>query len=177
VGERIQLRRRLRQQRQAREAMLLDLGALVYELHRQGRRAPELLQQKAAELEVVDGEVRELEDRLAGLAPDGEPGWDEGEAQEEAVPAYHEDFDDLDEEEPDEDDEDEEFEEDELDADLDEEEPIAGELDEDELDYDESGDGDLADDDLYDDDAPADPDATVEVDALDGVPDDRETRS
>ena len=39
--------RRLRQQRRAREAMLLDLGALVYELHRQGERAPELLQDKA----------------------------------------------------------------------------------------------------------------------------------
>jgi hypothetical protein len=64
VGERIQLRRRLRQQRQAREAMLLDLGALVYELHRQGRRAPELLQEKAAELSVVDDEVRSLEEAL-----------------------------------------------------------------------------------------------------------------
>jgi hypothetical protein len=53
-----------------REALLLDLGALVYELHRQGRRAPELLQAKAAELGDVDGEVRALEDALgrgAGL--------------------------------------------------------------------------------------------------------------
>ena len=41
--------RRLRRARE-REALLLDLGALVYELHRQGRRAPELLQQKAIEL-------------------------------------------------------------------------------------------------------------------------------
>jgi hypothetical protein len=56
--------RRLRQQRREREAMLLDLGALVYELHRQGRRAPELLQEKAIELGKVDREVRALEESL-----------------------------------------------------------------------------------------------------------------
>jgi hypothetical protein len=58
------MRRRLERQRRVREALLLDLGALVYELHRQGRRAPELLQAKAAELSDVDGEVRALEDAL-----------------------------------------------------------------------------------------------------------------
>jgi hypothetical protein len=67
------MRRRLRQLRRTREAMLLDLGALVYELHRQGRRAPELLQQKAAELTVVDDELRDLEDELAGREPEPEP--------------------------------------------------------------------------------------------------------
>ena len=56
--------RRLRAQRREREAMLLDLGALVYELHRQGQRAPELLQRKAVELGKVDREVRALEDAL-----------------------------------------------------------------------------------------------------------------
>jgi hypothetical protein len=56
--------RRLRQQRRDRDAMLLDLGALVYELHRQGERAPELLQEKAIELGRVDREVRALEDVL-----------------------------------------------------------------------------------------------------------------
>jgi len=66
VSERGQVRRRLREQRRLREAMLLDLGALVYELHRQGRRAPELLQSKAAELTVVDDEVRELQAALEG---------------------------------------------------------------------------------------------------------------
>jgi hypothetical protein len=71
VGERGQRRRRLHEQRRLREALLLDLGALVYELHRQGRRAPELLQQKAAELTVVDEEVRELEAELDGRAPVG----------------------------------------------------------------------------------------------------------
>jgi hypothetical protein len=66
VSERGQIRRRLREQRRLREALLLDLGALVYELHRQGRRAPELLQSKAAELTVVDDEVRELQAALEG---------------------------------------------------------------------------------------------------------------
>ena len=56
----------LRRQRREREAMLLDLGALVYELHRQGRRAPELLQRKAVELGEVDRRVRALEDTLDG---------------------------------------------------------------------------------------------------------------
>lgn len=58
--ERGRMRRRLRQQRRMREALLLDLGALVFELHRQGRRAPELLQAKAAELGAVDQECRAL---------------------------------------------------------------------------------------------------------------------
>jgi hypothetical protein len=56
----------LRQKRREREAMLLDLGALVYELHRQGRRAPELLQDQAIELGRVDRDVRALEDALEG---------------------------------------------------------------------------------------------------------------
>jgi len=58
------MRRRLRRQSQVREALLLDLGALVFELHRQGRREPELLQAKAAELLAVDEEVRSLDDAL-----------------------------------------------------------------------------------------------------------------
>ena len=58
--------RDLRRKRREREAMLLDLGALVYELHRQGRRAPELLQEKAVELGKVDQDVRALEDALEG---------------------------------------------------------------------------------------------------------------
>jgi hypothetical protein len=62
--ERGRMRRRLRSQRRMREALLLDLGALVYELHRQGRREPELLQAKAAELSAVDDEVRALADAL-----------------------------------------------------------------------------------------------------------------
>jgi hypothetical protein len=58
--------RQLRRKQREREAMLLDLGALVYELHRQGQRAPELLQDKAIELGKVDREVRTLEEALEG---------------------------------------------------------------------------------------------------------------
>ena len=61
IRERWQLRRR----RRRREELLLDLGAIVYELHRQRRRAPELLRAKAAELGTVDGEVRALEEGIA----------------------------------------------------------------------------------------------------------------
>jgi hypothetical protein len=60
------MRKRLREQKHERETRLLDLGALVYELHRHGKRAPELLQQKAAALTLIDNEVRELEATLAG---------------------------------------------------------------------------------------------------------------
>jgi hypothetical protein len=60
----VQTWRRLRRRRRERDAMLLDLGALVYELHRQGQRAPELLQEKAIELGKVDRDVRALEDTL-----------------------------------------------------------------------------------------------------------------
>ena len=56
--------RQLRRKQREREAMLLDLGALVYELHKQGQRAPELLQDKAIELGKVDREVRALEEAL-----------------------------------------------------------------------------------------------------------------
>jgi len=54
------MRRRLREQRRMREALILDLGALVFELQRQGRREPELLKAKAAELNAVDEELRAL---------------------------------------------------------------------------------------------------------------------
>jgi hypothetical protein len=66
VGKRGRMRRRLRERKREREARLLDLGALVYELHRQGKRAPELLQDKAAELALVDQEVRDLEAAIEG---------------------------------------------------------------------------------------------------------------
>ena len=56
--------RDLRRKRREREAMLLNLGAIVYELHRLGRRAPELLQAKAVELDKVDHDVRALEEAL-----------------------------------------------------------------------------------------------------------------
>lgn len=62
--QRGQMRRRLRHQQRIREALLLDLGALVFELHRQGRREPELLQAKAAEVSAVDKEVRAIAEAL-----------------------------------------------------------------------------------------------------------------
>ena len=71
--ERGKMERRLRERRREREALLLDLGALVYELHRQGKRSPQLLQRKAAQLSVVDQDVRELEARLEGREPPAAP--------------------------------------------------------------------------------------------------------
>jgi predicted nucleic acid-binding Zn ribbon protein len=44
--------------RETRDEQLLELGALVYELHRQGKRAPDLLQRKAGELAEVAGPLR-----------------------------------------------------------------------------------------------------------------------
>jgi hypothetical protein len=84
VAERGRMRRQLRERRREREARLLDLGALVYELHRQGKRAPELLQEKAAELSVIDEQVRELEAALdgGGGAEVDEPGEQELDAPE-----------------------------------------------------------------------------------------------
>src|SRR6266480_83785 len=67
--ERGRMRRRLRRQQRVREALILDMGALVYELHRQGRREPELLQAKAAELSAVDDEVRALAEALEERQP------------------------------------------------------------------------------------------------------------
>ena len=58
--ERALIRERLRRRR---DALLLELGALVFDLHRQGRRAPDLLKQKAADLDAVEAE-------LAGHAPE-----------------------------------------------------------------------------------------------------------
>jgi hypothetical protein len=73
VNDRGKTERRLRERRREREALLLDLGALVYELHRQGKRSPQLLQRKAAQLSVVDQDVRELEARLEGREPPPAP--------------------------------------------------------------------------------------------------------
>jgi hypothetical protein len=63
---RVRLRRRLDRQERMREALLLDLGAIIFELHRQRRREPDLLQAKAAELDAVDAEVRALAHALDG---------------------------------------------------------------------------------------------------------------
>jgi hypothetical protein len=65
------MRRRLRTLRRRREAMLLDLGALVLEMHRHGRFLPDSLQRRAAEAVGADAEVRALSRALD--AGDGSP--------------------------------------------------------------------------------------------------------
>jgi hypothetical protein len=55
--------------RRTRDALLLELGALVYELHRQGKRAPALLQQKASELGGVEDQVRDQAPHDPGSCP------------------------------------------------------------------------------------------------------------
>jgi hypothetical protein len=134
------MRRRLREQLRVREALLLDLGALVYELHRQGKRAPELLQHKAAELTVVDEEVRELQAALDGREePAGET------AEVEAVEEHGEEGP-LEEEE-----------------DVLDEEDVA--LDDDEPLGEETGEESALDDEL-DEDEPRDEDETGEADEI-----------
>jgi hypothetical protein len=65
------MRRRLRILRRRREAMLLDLGALVLEMHRHGRFLPDSLQRRAAEAVGTDAELRSLSRSLE--AGDGNP--------------------------------------------------------------------------------------------------------
>jgi hypothetical protein len=65
------MRRRLRILRRRREAMLLDLGALVLEMHRHGRFLPDSLQRRAAEAVGTDAELRSLSRSLD--AGDGNP--------------------------------------------------------------------------------------------------------
>ena len=65
------MRRRLRILRRRREAMLLDLGALVLEMHRHGRFLPDSLQRRAAEAVGTDAELRALSRSLE--AGDGTP--------------------------------------------------------------------------------------------------------
>ena len=52
------MRRRARRMRRVREAELRDLGLLVLELERRGRRNPELLSRKASEINAIDDELR-----------------------------------------------------------------------------------------------------------------------
>jgi hypothetical protein len=66
--ERGAMRRRARQLRRRREAMLLELGALLFEMHRRNRRQPELLERKAEEIRAVDDEERGLTEALGANA-------------------------------------------------------------------------------------------------------------
>ena len=71
------MRRRVRQLRRRREAMLLELGALAFEMHRQGRHEADLLTAKSEEIRAVDDEERGLsaalgdESRLVELVAAG----------------------------------------------------------------------------------------------------------
>lgn len=62
--ERGAIRRRLRQQRKLRDAMLMELGALVMEAHRHGRDDAAVIRSKAAEAAAVDAETVSLAETL-----------------------------------------------------------------------------------------------------------------
>jgi hypothetical protein len=62
--ERGRMRRRLRELRRLREALLLELGALVLEAHRQDRDDSPVIKRKAAEAAAVDAEARSIADAL-----------------------------------------------------------------------------------------------------------------
>jgi hypothetical protein len=67
--ERGAMRRRLRRLRRRREAMLLELGALVFEMHRRGRKDPALVGRKAEEIRTVDEEAQALAAALDDRRP------------------------------------------------------------------------------------------------------------
>ena len=58
------MRRRLRKATHLREGLVRDLGALVVEMDRLGRRNDELLARKAREIEALDRELRGLAEAL-----------------------------------------------------------------------------------------------------------------
>ena len=69
--ERGAIRRRLRQRRKLRDAVLMELGALVMEAHRHGRDDTGVVKSKAAEAATIDAEVVALAEQLGqggGLA-------------------------------------------------------------------------------------------------------------
>lgn len=63
--ERTAIRRRLRALRRKREAMLVELGALTFEQHRQHRFTPQLVDPRAVELDALQNEIEALEAALA----------------------------------------------------------------------------------------------------------------
>jgi hypothetical protein len=67
--DRGRLRRRLRHLRRVRELGFRDLGGLVFDLHRFGRRGDELVAEKLNALGAVDLELRALERALADERP------------------------------------------------------------------------------------------------------------
>lgn len=67
--DRGRLRRRLRHLRRVRELGFRDLGGLVFDLHRFGRRGDDLVAQKLNALAAVDAELRALERALDDVRP------------------------------------------------------------------------------------------------------------
>ncbi len=67
--ERTRLRRRMRELRQLREIAFRDLGGLSFELHRFGRDRGDLVAEKLAALERIDGELRAIETALRARRP------------------------------------------------------------------------------------------------------------
>ena len=62
--ERAAMRRRIRKVARLREALVRDLGALLVEMERLGRRNDELLGRKAREVAALDEELRGLREAL-----------------------------------------------------------------------------------------------------------------
>ena len=69
TADRGAMRKRLRRALRTRDALLHELGALVMEMHRQGRHDPALVERKAREAVAADAEVR----TLTGALGRGEP--------------------------------------------------------------------------------------------------------
>ncbi|HEX4837895.1 MAG TPA: hypothetical protein VFV03_05165 [Solirubrobacteraceae bacterium] len=68
-GERGRMRRRARFLRKARELAYRDLGGLVFDLHRFGRRNDRVVMAKLATLRQIDTELRALEEALRDRRP------------------------------------------------------------------------------------------------------------
>lgn len=68
-GERGRMRRRARFLRRARELAYRDLGGLVFDLHRFGRRNDQVVLAKLATLGHIDAELRALEEALREMRP------------------------------------------------------------------------------------------------------------
>ncbi|HEX8646848.1 MAG TPA: hypothetical protein VF715_08085 [Thermoleophilaceae bacterium] len=71
TADRGAIRKRLRAARRRRDVALHELGALVMEMHRQGRHDPALVERKARETIAVDSEARTLAGALDGDEPIG----------------------------------------------------------------------------------------------------------
>jgi hypothetical protein len=79
TADRSAMRKQLRRVREQRDLLLHELGALVMEMHRQGRHDPALVERKAREAIAVDSEARALSgalernEPLPGAAPVAAP--------------------------------------------------------------------------------------------------------